>query len=627
MKFGPAAGIFCAAWLMIWPALAQSPDDQFIKIYNLIQQADTLRGSGQNQAARERYLEARDLLVRLRAEHPAWNPKILDYRLGYVAEHIGPGALPADRAPTSSTTPKPATPTAAAPSARAEDSQVAELNEQIAQLQQARALLEAKLREALSAQPATLDPRELARAEERVKELTSENENLRGAVRERDAKLAQAAEPGALDEARRALQEARSALERQSESTAALAREKEALVKQRDQLEAQLETANEKARQKSAKEEKTAARRPPSESDPALKEARQRVTELTQRLESAEKELRTQKSKTEVLETEKATLEKRVAELAGSAAPGAPPPKETKASRAAEKAQIKQLEREREELRKRVAALSRELDQRRLRTASGPQNPAAEQIMILRARLEAYETRTVPYTEEELALLKATPETTPATNRVAIAKGGDRRIPAGAAPLVAEAERAYQGRRWEEASRKLEQALAVDERNAEILKKLAAAYMEQGRLGDAEATLKRASEQVADDPDNLALLGLLRLRQEKDDEALDLLARAAQLNPDDAFTQNYLGVALSQKGQRGPAETAFRRAIQLTPGYAEAHFNLAIVYARQKPTFRELARWHYEKALAGGQPRNLEVEKLLAQPAQPAEPAEPATTK
>ncbi len=70
---------------------------------------------------------------------------------------------------------------------------------------------------------------------------------------------------------------------------------------------------------------------------------------------------------------------------------------------------------------------------------------------------------------------------------------------------------------------------------------------------------------------------------------------------------------LSEKGQRIPAEAAFRKAIQLQPGYAAAHNNLAFVYATQKPPSLALARWHYQKALSAGIARNPELEKLLGQ--------------
>ena len=75
--------------------------------------------------------------------------------------------------------------------------------------------------------------------------------------------------------------------------------------------------------------------------------------------------------------------------------------------------------------------------------------------------------------------------------------------------------------------------------------------------------------------------------------------------------QNSLGLALSEKGLRGPAEAALRRAVQIDPGCADAHNNLAVAYITQQPPLVELARWHYQKALAAGHPNNPELEKML----------------
>jgi Flp pilus assembly protein TadD len=106
-------------------------------------------------------------------------------------------------------------------------------------------------------------------------------------------------------------------------------------------------------------------------------------------------------------------------------------------------------------------------------------------------------------------------------------------------------------------------------------------------------------------------LGSVKFSQGKYDEALELLSRSAQIDPDNAETQNYLGIVLSHKGLRAAAETALRKAVQLSPGYASAHHNLAVIYASQQPPSRELARWHYKKALDSGHARNPQLEKMI----------------
>lgn len=186
-------------------------------------------------------------------------------------------------------------------------------------------------------------------------------------------------------------------------------------------------------------------------------------------------------------------------------------------------------------------------------------------------------------------------------------------LPAGVAGLVTDAERAFRAERYDEAEAKYLQALAADENNVHLLANLAACQLQQNKLAAAEATLKKALAQDSMDPDALSLQGLLEFRQENYEAAEKTLSLAAEVNPESALTQNYLGVTLSQKGLRKQAETAFRKAIQIDPNYAEAHYNLAVVYARQEPAFPALARYHYEKAIAGGQPRNPELEKIISE--------------
>jgi len=89
------------------------------------------------------------------------------------------------------------------------------------------------------------------------------------------------------------------------------------------------------------------------------------------------------------------------------------------------------------------------------------------------------------------------------------------------------------------------------------------------------------------------------------------LSRAAKLDPENPQVWNYLGVTLSHKGLQTQAETALRKAIQLAPNYAAAHNNLAVIYLGEKPPLAELARWHYQRALELGQPRNPDLEKML----------------
>jgi Tfp pilus assembly protein PilF len=59
------------------------------------------------------------------------------------------------------------------------------------------------------------------------------------------------------------------------------------------------------------------------------------------------------------------------------------------------------------------------------------------------------------------------------------------------------------------------------------------------------------------------------------------------------------------------AEKEFLKAIEIDDTFADAHFNLALVYATEKPPSLEMARRHYKRALELGIPPDPRLEKLL----------------
>jgi hypothetical protein len=67
---------------------ADGADDAFIRIYNLIQQAEAHRETGQWSSAREAFTEARSGLEVLRRNYPTWNERVVAYRIRYVSERL-----------------------------------------------------------------------------------------------------------------------------------------------------------------------------------------------------------------------------------------------------------------------------------------------------------------------------------------------------------------------------------------------------------------------------------------------------------------------------------------------------------------------------------------------------------
>jgi tetratricopeptide (TPR) repeat protein len=240
-----------------------------------------------------------------------------------------------------------------------------------------------------------------------------------------------------------------------------------------------------------------------------------------------------------------------------------------------------------------------------------------EQVETLQARLAVAEARPVPYSAEELALFRQSAPGSPAGGA---ALKSIRELPAGSAALVVSARAHFAAREYDLAAADYRQILAHDPNNGLALANLAAIELQQGRLTDAEQHLQAAVAQSPQDPYNLTLLGNLKFQQEKYDEALDILGRAATLDPRSAEIENLLGVTLGLKGLRPQAEAALRKALLLDPDYGDAHNNLAVIYLNEQPPQAELARWHYLKAIAAGRPRNPGLEKDLADHGAPVPP-------
>ena len=137
----------------------------------------------------------------MQKEYPAWNEQVIQFRLNYVLEKLGlakPEAKPAL--------------TSAEPTDR-----INPLLEQVRQLTADNELLQAKLKEALSAQPAAVDPRELAVAEEKVKSLRKEVEVLTVSLKKAETKPDRPIDPGAFDQTKRGLAGANRMLTQQRE--------------------------------------------------------------------------------------------------------------------------------------------------------------------------------------------------------------------------------------------------------------------------------------------------------------------------------------------------------------------------------------------------------------------------
>lgn len=595
---------------------AAGPEEDYVLIFNQIQEADRLAQNQRPDQARAAYLEAQSSLTNLSRQYPDWNPNIIRFRLGYITRKLA--ALSSSSEPPAASAPAAKPPASVAPDA-APNQQVEQLQLRVNQLERERNDLSARLREALAARPAAVDPQELAAAEARLLSQQKEIELLKINLDKTRSDTVSTSDP-ALDATRQALADAQQQLAQQREQIATLTLERTAL--QHRLLALVSASANNTT---------------PAQPDLPSAGPSGEIDSLKQQLQSLHQQLSEEQSRNAVLTAERRLLEDRLAAM-----PDAAP-----ASGAATRVQNleKELENARQSARTDAATISalqtalasakqeihtlqgrvRDLQpqstQARLDALLNPEaGPASDssassatapepnsaatpgsgvgvgEVAELEARLAMLEARRVPYSPEELALFMV-PEVSLATNQLARTSGGLSR---DTALLIAEAEKALRAGRFSEAEEKYQQALAADQNNAVILSSLAAAQVEQGNTTQAERSIGMALARDPNDPFSLFVLGRIRFAQGRIDEAVTALSRSAYLDGSRAESFNLLGIALGQLGLREPAETAWRRALQLQPGYANAHHNLAVVYSAANPPSLGLARWHYDKAIAAG---------------------------
>ncbi len=158
---------------------AAGPDEDYVRIYKGIVEADALKDSGRLEAAAKLYQTAQESLHQLQVSNPAWNERLIIFRINYVAGQLkllrGPSAPVT--LPATPSTPQTTPPVAGA--ANQLESQLQQLREENQGLRGAAQRLEAKLREALSSQPAQADPREMEKLQNQMRDLTKENELLK----------------------------------------------------------------------------------------------------------------------------------------------------------------------------------------------------------------------------------------------------------------------------------------------------------------------------------------------------------------------------------------------------------------------------------------------------------------
>lgn len=591
-------------------------------------------GSGLRSEAAEFYSDAHRKLMAFRNAYPDWNQRVIRFRLKYLGEKL------ADLPPVDATPVAPATdlssptetsrPVDPSEQTRILEGQLAASNEHLRQIMDDNSLLLSKLREAMSARPADIDPAEVRKAEAKILELEKENEIIKfhlqkalamNAEREQQADQSERIEQ--LQHENRILKESVARLTEDSgkivASVDSLNEQIKTLSKERDSLRRQLQ-------EDQTASDETAVAQLRAENKALAEKSKSTIGELERALASLEGTA----SKIVALEKERDQLRQRLAATASGdqrdvieelmrenavlkrAAREASPASDL--NDAAMKAKIEALEKDKRKLQAQMAKARRAESGGRRSWLPRIGRRDSRDVTLLEARLAVFEAEKDPYNAEELALLKSADfEATavPETTITASDKTGVPKISQAAAQLEAAAQAAARDNRFAEAEAKFNEILDLIPNHAPTLASLALTQLKQQKIGEAEANLEMALKVEPENSYALFLTGLLRMSQDRYDDAVTFLSRATVLDPDDAEAQNHLGVALTEVGHRSPAEAALRKAIRLRPGYADAHINLAVVYASQDPPFKELAKYHYQRAINAGHLSNPRIENLL----------------
>ncbi len=566
-RFVAVLGLLLAVNLPLANA-QQSSDDRYIAIYNQILQADNMDESGQTRSALAQYTQAQAELAQFQKEYPDWDPNIVKYRLQYLVGKINQltAQFPTTSAPAAAVQANPATPASTNTAAIIQQQQpsIADMQAQLQNLQTANETLQAKLKEALAVQPATTGSVELTQAQDQIRSLMKENELLRATVNNGAGNAIAPAELQALQSTNEMLREKLS----QALGAPVATIDTQELAQAQEQIRS-LMRENDQLRT-------TINNEPSNVISSAELQAMQSTNEL---------------------------LQEKLNEAISATAPTADTNELAQAQD-----QIRTLMKENDLLRATMNTSS---------TNAIVPTDIIQELNTLRARVAVDESQTIPYTADELALLKSSSPKPQAV--VGSEAQPTSQLPQGSQLLIAEAQNYFSAREFDKADADYRKILETDPSNALVLANLATIEMEENKLADAENHIKGALAQTPNDAYDLSILGNLDYHLGKYDDALSALSRATKLDPQNPVIDNYLGVTLSHKGLREQAESALRKAIALKPDYGDAQNNLAVIYMSENPPLVQLARWHYQKALDAGEPRNADLEKMLAEKGAPVE--------
>ncbi len=164
---------------------------------------------------------------------------------------------------------------------------------------------------------------------------------------------------------------------------------------------------------------------------------------------------------------------------------------------------------------------------------------------------------------------------------------------------------------YRDAEKTYEQMLTKAPNNVYILSNLGVVDFRQNKMKLAEEKFKKAIAVAPGDSFSHRTLGIVYYQEGKYDQAVTALTAAVAITPKDAIAHNYLGITASQKGWQEAALKELQTAIALDPNYADANFNLAVIYATMQPPNKEMASKYYKRAVGLGAEADTALEQLI----------------
>ncbi len=177
------------------------PETDYVVIYKKITSATQHQRQGRFEIARQLFTESLDEIKAFQQANRGWNPGIINYRIKFIREKLE--EIGEASGATAQSQPEPAdSMDSMSPEQRgremtqqlAADQQIlTHLKDRVESLESEKIRLQQKLREALTAGPEQVDPKEVTEARREIRELTIENQLLRVQLAESVKKAAEIA--------------------------------------------------------------------------------------------------------------------------------------------------------------------------------------------------------------------------------------------------------------------------------------------------------------------------------------------------------------------------------------------------------------------------------------------------